>query len=77
MVMKKTFKVPCTYMSWGKTTVTLDIPDETPKKDIRQMVISYTLNNKKDLTLPCNAEYVEDSFQIELEGEIEEITKFL
>lgn len=70
--MKKTFKVSCTYSCWGQTLVCLDIPDGLSPEEIKKMVLDYASKNIENLELPDKPEYIEDSFDIDMESLVEE-----
>lgn len=56
--MKKTFKLPVTYRVFGYVEVEGDSLEEA---------VDYFKANKRDIELPFDPEYVEDSFELDTE----------
>lgn len=52
----KTFKVGTSYRVWGTIEV---------EADTLEQAIEYAKQNKRYIELPTNAEYIEDSFEID------------
>ena len=54
------YKVPVVWSMMGYVLVDADSPEEA---------IEYAKEHKDDLPLPANAQYLEDSFEIDEEGD--------
>ena len=63
--MAKKWEFGVYYESWGKVTV--DIPDEI---QTQEEAVKYIHDHWNDIPLPQNAEYVDDSSEMDEDGEI-------
>lgn len=64
--MAKTLTFGVYYESWGRVTV--DIPDEIQTKE---EAVKYIQEHWDEVSFPKNTEYVDDSIEMDEDGEIE------